>query len=732
MKRTLFIVALLFNVILIESQTTPEPTKIITAYKTNSKINIDGILNEPNWKSTDVASNFWSFYPSDSIKSKRNSNIRILYDNSFLYISAEFLNKKNKATVQTLNRDQFGDFWVSDGFAIAIDPNNKGQTGYYFAVNAKGAELDGTMIQTSYFPTVDLNWNNKWYSKVRNSENSSVYELAIPFSILNFNPSNTKWGINFVRTDIEDGNLHDSWNQVDKSRWGIDLGYLGHLQFDTIPEVRKGKITLIPSIAGNYLNNTLSKQSDYEFRSGIDAKIKVNASASIDLTLNPDYSHVEVNRQYIDFYRFEYYLPENRLFFIENSDLYNNLGFDLFKPIYTRRIGINNWQNIPIIGGGKANVNTNSGLRISALNIQTKEFNNLSSQNFSVASIQQNIFNKSFITAMFTNKEYAGSNNYNRSFGFEYETFSNNNKWNSKMGYYQSITPHEKDNNQYYNGSLNYNSNKIRINNSVNIAEKDYNNELGFMPRMYTYNPSTDSIIRKGVTEVSNSIQYWFYPKQKKNLVYYFPFIYSKSYLNDAGKMEELNLSTGMEFNFRNGMYLVSKYTYQDLSLKIPVFVIPTNENIPSGDYKTHNLFLYFGTNKTKQMQFSFDTEYGGFYNGDKLFFHLNNSHRIGSTAKLNIDYTNVRLNFPEKYGDANYHLLGFKSEVFFTKDLIWTNLIQYNTQINNLNLNTKLQWRYSPMSDFYVVINNNYWPQNIVTKQTNITFKITYWLAAQ
>jgi hypothetical protein len=54
----------------------------------------------------------------------------------------------------------------------------------------------------------------------------------------------------------------------------------------------------------------------------MDAKIAVTPSLNLDLTVNPDFSQVEVDKQVTNLSRFELFFPERRQFFLENASLF--------------------------------------------------------------------------------------------------------------------------------------------------------------------------------------------------------------------------------------------------------------------------------------------------------------------------------------------------------------------------------------------------------------------------
>ncbi len=73
---------------------------------------------------------------------------------------------------------------------------------------------------------------------------------------------------------------------------------------------------------------------------GGDAKVSITSSLNLDLTVNPDFSQIEVDKQVVDLSRFELFYPEKRQFFLENGDQFNNFGYADIRPFFSRRIGL--------------------------------------------------------------------------------------------------------------------------------------------------------------------------------------------------------------------------------------------------------------------------------------------------------------------------------------------------------------------------------------------------------
>ena len=148
---------------------------------------------------------------------------------------------------------------------------------------------------------------------------------------------------------------------------------------------------------------------------GLDSKIALKSDLNLNLSVYPDFSMVDVDQQYIDFYRYEYKVAEQRLFFLENNDLFSNFGSEdnfltpgysyKIKPFYTRRIGINNWEYFQIYYGARLSGNINDDLRVGMMNVQTSDFKEVPEQNFTVGSFQQRLGANSTLKGIAVNRQ---------------------------------------------------------------------------------------------------------------------------------------------------------------------------------------------------------------------------------------------------------------------------------------------------------------------------------------
>jgi len=128
------------------------------------------------------------------------------------------------------------------------------------------------------------------------------------------------------------------------------------------------------------------------------------------------------------------------------------------------------------------------------------------------------------------------------------------------------------------------------------------------------------------------------------------------------------------------------------------------------------------------QYFFSIYADYAKFYGGHQNSAIFNAEYKIQPRFSLNVSYQVNSPRYAKDIGDDVFHLLGVHSEVGFTKNLFWTNLIQLNSQKNNVNLDSLLQWRFRPLSDFYVVIKDDMSSGEFQQKKFQVVFKVNNW----
>lgn len=737
------ILFILFITVNINAQQFNKSNYYYKVYKTDERITIDGDLSETIWQKTKPITNFYQHYPKDDVPADVNTEVKICYDDKYIYISAKCFEDSGVPVIQTLKRDDITKFAVSDGFSLVIDPINNDKNGYFFCVNLAGAQVDGTLSQSGGQPLADVYWDNLWLAETKRYDDAYVFEIAIPFNSLKYNPEIRKWGINFTRNDMK-RTVYYVWTKFPLNFDGSDLRFNGEIEFaDGVPKQTDGKFEFFPSISGKGINDYANlKEPEYKAQGGLDAKLAVYPSLNLNLSLYPDFSTVQVDQQYIDFYRFEYYAPEQRLFFLENNDLFSNFGSNengltpsysyKIKPLYTRRIAIKDWEYFQMYYGARFSGNINEKLRLGIMNVQTAKFKDDPSQNYSVATFQQSIFQRSSFRGLFINRQSASKNlighdDYNRNAGLEFDYLSKNNKWSILTKYHHSFSPENYKNSNYYSGAVVYNSNKLNMQNLVNFVDNNYVADAGYIPRLYQKDASRDTTLRLGYTQFMSNIFYLFSSSGKISM--HAPYANVVMYLQPGKTINEVQQEFGYYFLFSNRSFAFAGFINNYLELLYPFDVLKNDKPLPARKYNFLTYYASWNSDPKKKLNFGFYGDYGLFYNGQKLFLEVRSEYRIQPWGIFQLTYNICNLKFPDEYGSATYHLITNKTEIGFSRKLIWTTLVQYNTQNDNININSLLQWRFRPLSDFYVVLKDDISNKGFDQKKIQVIFKLTYWL---
>ena len=172
----------------------------------------------------------------------------------------------------------------------------------------------------------------------------------------------------------------------------MDLGFTGQLHWDRPPPIARGNVSVIPyGLVEQATERTPTKSSEIKARIGTDAKIALNRSLNLDITINPDFSQVDVDRQITNLSRFNLFFPERRQFFIENSDLFSSFSIGQVQPYFSRKIGLKDGNIIPIAAGARLSGNLNENLRIGLMNVQTMSTEDLAAQT-TVWQLFSNVF----------------------------------------------------------------------------------------------------------------------------------------------------------------------------------------------------------------------------------------------------------------------------------------------------------------------------------------------------
>lgn len=688
--------------------------------KSTSPIRIDGVMDEATWHQAEAADNFFMVLPMDTSMARVKTQVRMSYDNQNLYLIATcFHAVPGPYYVESLRRDFV--FGKNDNFLLFMDPFDDQTNGFSFGANAAGAQWDGTMYEGG---KVDLSWDNKWESAVKNDEEKWVFEMAIPFKSIRYKKGITEWGINFSRLDLKTTEK-SSWAPVPRQFPTASLAYSGTLVWDQPPPSVGANISLIPYALGGIIKNYEAKSpADYRRDVGLDVKIAVTSSLNLDLTVNPDFSQVEVDRQVTNLDRFELFFPERRQFFLENGDLFANFGYATIRPFFSRRIGL----EAPIRFGARLSGKPNKNWRLGLMNMQTGKVNaiGLPAQNFTVAYAQRKVFSRSNIGMIFINKQSLNYtrdsakpsySDYNRNAGLEYNLASSNNLWTGKMMVLKSFSPGQTGKDIVQAAHLQYSSRRLSLWWQHEYVGKNYNAEVGYLPR-------------RGYIKLNPQAGYTFFPKGGKVLSHGPKFFYGV-FFDESFKRTDDEQMLLYQFAFRSQATLLTWVAHDYVKLLLPFD--PTNTSKDTLSRGTEHRWWAYGGDFISKPQsvftFGFSTRYGGYYaNGTRLNVTADLGYRFQPYVSIALNSSFNHIDLPQPWNKTTFWLLGPRLDITMTNKLFFTTFFQYNGQLKNMNLNTRFQWRYRPASDLFIVYTDNYLPAPLSVRNRAVVLKLTYW----
>ena len=705
----------------------------LTIQPTKRPIKLDGIMDEPAWNTVKAVSQFNKKFPNDIGAPKKQTEVKYLFDDKNLYFAFKVYDS-GSAIIKSLKRDIGHD--GNDGVAVVLDPLNQKTNGFYFVVSAANVQSEDQLTGSSD-GGISYSWDTKWFSMTKDYGNYWIAEIAIPLKSIRYNPENKNWGVNFVRIDAKNFE-YSTWTRITPNFKSYDLGYTGLMQWPTNPPVSSNNVILLPYLTGGMSEDKSTNKTETTGNIGFDAKIALNSSLNLDLTVNPDFSQVEVDNQVTNLTRFSIFLPERRAFFLENADLFAGFGIPPIRPFYSRTIGLDKEGNkIPILFGARLSGNLSPDVRIGAMNMQTGRQGNYAPENFSAFTLQKRVLKRSMIKGYFLNRENFISveeekknplDKYGRNAGISFDYSNPSGSFSYWANYNQSMKPTIKNLNNYAEVGLSYNSRNVGLVFDLANVGKNYYTDMGFVQRISNYDAIRDTSIRVGFKQMYSEISYTLMPAKGKvgkmelsseNFVVF----------NPDNSFNEWESTLNLKTDFKNASSLNVA-----LSNNVTKLLYPTTFTdglpIPAQQYEYAQIGFNYMSDSRKLFGWSSALTLGQFYNGQvqSIAAGINWRNQPHLGIRLNAQLNNIQL--PGVYGSNRLLLIAPRIEYNFNTQLFWTTFIQYNTQSNNFNINSRLQYRYKPMSDFFLVYTDNYFTDPLFkNKNRALIFKLSYWL---
>jgi hypothetical protein len=569
-----------------------------------------------------------------------------------------------------------------------------------FGTNTTGVQYDA-QVRNQGDPNV--NWDASWEVSTQVGENAWTAEFRIPLRTIRYGPSPQVWGVNFMR-NIQRRRERAYWAPLPRQFNLARLSSAGELRGLDLPVPRNLKI--LPYVVGSADRSFgPGRKTDGNGEFGLDAKLGVTGSLSLDLTYNTDFAQVEVDNQQINLTRFNIRFPEKRPFFLENAGLFaigaSSVGLftsgntDLF---FSRRIGLDNSGNLVPIKGGARLSGTTNGYNIGLMNMQTEDVGTRPGNNFTVARVSRDLPSRSGIGVMFVNRtatgDLAGDDNWNRTWGLD-----------SRVGVGERLTlggfaaktetPGLAGRQYAWNSSNEYNDGKTLVRLDYGVVGEDFNPEVGYLENTFGYRRW---FARVEETMRQEKIRGWGFREFLPHLQYT-----RYDYLDEGG-LQNAELHVDNHWDWENGNFVATSLNGTWEGLATPFTVYP-GIVVPAGVQGGLRFTIRENTDRRKWLFARHQWDVGRFLSGDQNSHVLQVIARQGGTFAVEGTWTRRAIDLPQ--GAFTTNLGSTRVTYNFTPSIFAQSLIQYNDLTKRWSTNLRFHWLQTAGTGLFVVFND-------------------------
>nr|WP_294948110.1 DUF5916 domain-containing protein [uncultured Mucilaginibacter sp.] len=692
----------------------------MVATRVTGRIAIDGVANESAWASAPVAKNFITSYPREGAPAAYDTEVRLLYDDKNIYVTAvcHFPPGKKGLQVQDMRRDF--SFSNNENFQILIDPfKDRRMPVMSFAVSPYGTQMD---LMYYADQTYDYKWDAVWQAASTIQEHSWTTEIAIPFATLRYPKSVAEWSINFARNIRNLGEL-SGWSPWPQAFSQGRLDYGGILAGIVAPQANVN-LQIQPYALVNANKTNLSK-TKYKPEFGGELKYAISSNTTLEATVNTDFAQAEVDRQVVNLSRSSVFFPERRQFFLENASLFAVGQNSLIQPFFSRRVGLSD-GGVPLtLDGGLRFIHQDNKQSAGILAMKQAGDTTQAGALFGVFRYKRNVGDKLQLGVMeVLRQNQAGAGRPSSLNPVE----AIDAQWQvSAPLFLRGMVSHSSNTLTGQNGmaaftEFNYSSNLLYVDWFETAVTKNYQPQTGFVARENFINtqPSAYFYIHKN----------WF----PKSLAFYNPSITADVFHEaSGGTFQEANLVI-MPFHlvFTNlaevGISITSSWENLTTNFQ-PVKRI----DIAAHNYRFTRFGLQGRTNAGAPYSAQVDISTGGYYNGSLNSYII--ALRAAPIPHIAFVFNYTRNDF-KKTGinklSTTTNLFAPELRLAASPKVLLSGFYQYNTDSRNGSLNARFSWEYRPLSYVYLVVNslNNYdkaTPFNVPVRQQGGILKLTY-----
>jgi hypothetical protein len=686
---------------------------------------IDGRLDEAVWSAAPVIGQFIQREPFEGRPASERTEVRVVYDRDAVYVGAWLYDADPSAIVRGETRRD-ATIEDTDAFIIVLDTYLDRQNAFVFGTTPAGIEYDGQVTregtgggmqgvraQGGAAAGFNLNWDGSWEVATFQDQDGWYAEFRLPFATLRYAGGGAqRWGLNLAR-HIRRRNEQAYWSPVGRefNLWRISEA--GTLEGVVAPMRRPVDVTpfALNAAARDYRATTAwpgecrngRPTCRYnmgslrgEFATGVDAKIGLTSSLTLDLTYNTDFAQVEVDEQQVNLTRFNLFFPEKRPFFLENAGLFSvgssgQGGGQAVEMFFSRRIGIGaGGVPVPIVGGGRLTGRL-GGINVGLLDLVTEGVGTIPANNYAVARAARELPNRSRVGAMVISRaamEAAGD--YNRAYVAD-ARWGIGEALNVDAFAALTRTPTFQGREHAASVTGSYATRNWRWNANFTEVGDNFNPEVGFLERS-GYRLYSGMLMRH--------LRFPGLPWLRELR----PHVSYRGWFDFDGFNETRNIHLDSHIEFSNGAFFSPAFNFTREGLREP-FTIAPGITVAPGTYDHLEAAWRFNTNEGAPLSLNGGIDWGGFLSGRRHGGNGTLTYRTGAKLATSLRVTYSDVNLAE--GDFEVALVALRVAYSFTPRVYLQSLMQYNEQARSWSGNVRFGWLGTAGTGLFVVYND-------------------------
>jgi hypothetical protein len=694
-----------------------EPPRL-RALRVSETIQIDGHLDESAWARAEPATDFRQEEPNEGQPATERTEVRILFDDRNLYIGIRAFDS-DAARIQARDLTRDSDLSNDDKVEILLDTYHDRRNAYRFAVNPFGTQQDALI--TDEGRDINRSWDAPWISEGRRDPAGWTVEIAIPLSNLRFREGEDVWGLNFARVlrRKKEENLWTAW----KREFGLErVSQAGELV--GVGEIKRRRLLEFKPYATGGWEVGIPQVGRPGFNAGVFgtaglevARVGLTPSLTAEFTVNPDFGQTEADQQVVNLTRFSVFFPEKREFFLEDFGIFLFGRETINQLFFTRRIGLTeDGERVPLDYGVKVTGKLGP-YNVGFLQVQQRQLGDPASggiprQQFTVARVKRDILKRSYIGAIFLNREGGVTHSYNRGAGVDAE-FNLTDYWQVKGFLAATQTPGLRSG--FVSGRITsqYETDRFRLEAIWESIGPNYNPEMGFAER---------TGVRQYFVQGAYKPRPKFLRKQVRQMEFQTFLEYYEDYR--TGKLQTRETHVSWSTLFQNSSELQVTFLHDTTDVLTRPFEIRPGIVIPPGAYHFNRPSVQYESDFSKRVIFGVSEQWGDFYSGTRSESEVSLTLRPTDHLLLSVDDTYNLVRLPQ--GDFSTNLLAGRASYNFSRKLLTNVFVQLNSSAQLTAINARLRYIFRPHSDFYFIYNQST-GKGLERPSRQVQVKITY-----